>query len=121
MPESKGVNTRIDYLYRDASNYKVFNSEVVSGVFSSADIQEMKTCLSDGEFFIPEQVGLPENRFDSLSDDDHIWFELYPETDISETDAAPTLALSCEDLMRGFRTAKKNWDEIGAMRRLGII
>lgn len=47
------LNTKIDYLYRDASNYKVWNSCVISGELSSSNIDEIMETLVDGENFFP--------------------------------------------------------------------
>lgn len=70
------MNTRIDYLYRDASNYKQPNSVVVSGLFTARQVGEILGCLNDGEYFIPSQVGLPETRFGEITEDDHCWLNL---------------------------------------------
>lgn len=76
------MNTLFEYLYRDASNYKVFSRFILSGTLSEAQVSDIKGKLNDGENFIPSKVGLPENRFASWTEDDHDWFELI---DISET------------------------------------
>ncbi len=71
------MNTRINYLYRDADNYKMPNSCVVIGEISEVQIAEVISCLDCGEYFIPRQVGLPEKRFDRFDEEvDHCWFEL---------------------------------------------
>ncbi|MBP3585213.1 MAG: hypothetical protein J6J59_05960 [Peptococcaceae bacterium] len=71
------LNTKIEYLYRDASNYKIYNECVVKGILTAEQREEIVDCLSEGEYFIPSQVGLPEKRFDDWTEDDHPWFELY--------------------------------------------
>lgn len=60
------MNTKIEYLYRDASNYKKINQVIVSGTFDEAQKESIQDCLSEGEYFIPRQVGFPEMRFDKL-------------------------------------------------------
>src|SRR5699024_10207670 len=70
------MNTRITYLYRDASNWKKYNEVVVSGTFTADQVSEIVGCLNDGEYFIPKQVGFPEIRFEKITEDDHCWFEL---------------------------------------------
>lgn len=52
-------NTRISYLYRDASNYKQHNEVVVPGTFTQEQIEAIIGCLDAGEYFIPVQVGFP--------------------------------------------------------------
>jgi len=100
-------NTRINYLYTDASNYKAHNTAVVSGELSEAQIAEINACLHDSEFFIPAQVGLPEERFEKWDDqDDHCWFTLQS---IYSTPEAPTVSLTAEQLLSNFRASKNNW------------
>ena len=54
------MNTRINYMYRDASNYKVQNDVIVPGIVSDEQISEIISCLDSGEFFIPSKVGFTE-------------------------------------------------------------
>lgn len=69
------MNTKLNYLYRDADNYKMPNSCVVIGEISEAQIAEVISCLDCGEYFIPQQVGLPEKRFDRFDEEvDQCWF-----------------------------------------------
>lgn len=103
------MNTRINYLYRDASNYKVLNSAVIRGELSEEDQRTILSCLEDGEYFIPSQVGLDEERFGSWTEDDHCWFELEPGF-AEPTNATPS-NLTCEQLVANFLTAKDNWDD----------
>jgi len=74
------MNTLLEYLYRDASNYKQFGSVVLQGSISVKDIRPL---LIDGEYFIPSQVGLPdlqhkfkEQEFEYPTGDDHAWHEI---------------------------------------------
>ena len=61
------MNTKISYLYRDASNYKVGNTAVVAGEISEKDQKYIfGHCLDDDEWFIPHKVGLPEKTFVDL-------------------------------------------------------
>lgn len=103
------MNTRINYLYRDASNYKVLNTAVIRGELSEADQQIILSCLEDGEYFIPSQVGLDEERFGSWTEDDHCWFEMSPGF-AEPTNAAPG-NLDCAQLVANFLAAKDNWDD----------
>lgn len=57
------MNTKISYLYRDASNYKVPNECIVRGLLTDEQTKAILDCL-DMDNFIPSQVGLPERRFD---------------------------------------------------------
>ncbi|HBA60924.1 MAG TPA: hypothetical protein DCZ92_08905 [Elusimicrobia bacterium] len=74
------MNTLLEYLYRDASNYKQHGSVVLQGAISLKDIQPL---LIDGEYFIPSQAGLPDLQhkfkdqgFEYPTEDDHAWHEI---------------------------------------------
>lgn len=74
------MNTLLEYLYRDASNFKQRGSVVVEGAIAVKDIRHL---LIDGEYFVPSQVGLPdlqhkfrEQGFDFPAEDDHTWHEI---------------------------------------------
>ena len=62
------MNSRIDYLYRDASNYKRFGSVVVEGELLPADWEMIRSRLEMGELFVAEQVGLPSLRNEWLAE-----------------------------------------------------
>ena len=74
------MNTLLEYLYRDASNYKQHGSVVLEGTISLKDIRHL---LIEGEYFIPSQAGLPdlqhkfkEQGFEYPTEDDHAWHEI---------------------------------------------
>ena len=48
-----------EYLYRDASNYKVGGEIFLSGVPTQNDMAALRACLDSGEYFVAEQVGIP--------------------------------------------------------------
>ena len=90
------TNTRIHYLYRDASNYKVSN--------------EIAGCLMDGEYFIPSKIGFPEKKFEDETEDDHPWFELH-KGDFEPTLEEPQIDNSPEEIVAIFQNAKNRWEE----------
>lgn len=102
------MNTQIYYLYRDASNYKNMNWQVVSGTLTDEQIEKITESMDGGEYFIPRQVGLPEERFEKITEDDHCWFEI---SRIFKTDSEPTLELTAEELYQNFINASGNWNE----------
>lgn len=105
------MNTKISYLYRDGDNYKSWNEAIVSGTLTSNDIQRIIECLDSGEFFVPSVVGLPEKRFDDgLTEADHIWFELCAGS-FESTEAAPTVLISAQVLLRRFLAAAGHWED----------
>lgn len=108
------MNTIIEYLYRDASNYKQWNKVVIRGELSSEQLERIEACL-DGEYFVPRSVGLPEFRItDYRTDDDHCWFEWEVYDEIELTEASPTVDISADELVERFERVSK-WDETGWM------
>ena len=70
------MNTKIEYLYRDASNYKQHNEVVIAGEMTPQDAERIAAHMFEGDGFVPRQVGLPETRImDYRTDDDHALFE----------------------------------------------
>ncbi len=111
------VNTRLDYLYRDASNYKQTSSVVFTGTLSAADRERFVAALDRGEWFIAEQVGLVNlrERWASPSEDDHIWHEsagLWP-TDEPADDGRSIVEFVDE-------VERTTWDEPAAVARLEV-
>lgn len=103
---SKGVdstNTRVDYLYRDGSNYKMHSSEIVSGAITPEQVEQIKNSLIDGEYFYPADVGLPENRFESTYEGDPDWFEMNCEGNFAKTTEPPTVNITVEQLVENFK------------------
>lgn len=72
------MNSKFSYLYRDASNYKQFGYVVFSGEYAEQDKTLLLDNLHEGDFFIPEDVGLQplQEKFESVSIDDHPWHEI---------------------------------------------
>ncbi len=120
----KTPNTRIAYLYRDASNYKAAGEVVVAGQIT---FRQLSHCLDGGEFFIPQQVGweplqseLTTYSGGQLTEDDHVWHELRAE-DFAPTDAEPTLPCSARDVVEAFtRAHAEGWNVGRYARELGL-
>ena len=49
----------MEYLYRDADNYKAFGKILLSGNVTESYVAEIKSFLDFGEIFVAEQVGIP--------------------------------------------------------------
>ena len=98
------MNTKINYLYRDAGNYKVFQSQVLSGEITEEQKNTILThCFPGDYFFIPSRVGLSETRFDSWSVDDLDWFEL---EGFELTEEEPDCDITVSELTENFLKAK---------------
>ncbi len=110
------MNTIIQYLYRDASNYKKWNEVIIRGELSSEQLERIEACLFDGEYFVPRSVGLPEVRItDYRTDDDHCWFEwAVCDVEMEFTEACPTVDMSADELVERFEQVSQ-WDETGWM------
>lgn len=107
LPEDKlPNNTLVEYLYRDGSNYKLYSEAILPGILTDEEMNEITDCLDEGSYFLPGQVGLPDDNRYSGTEDDHPWFEL---EDISSTSQNPTTELTAKELLKNFRDAKDNW------------
>lgn len=107
-------NTKIHYLYRDASNYKKPNSIVVPGRYTEEQIQTIISCLNEGQWFVPHKVGFPEEKFEDETEADHPWFELYA-CDFDETSESPQLEKNPDEIVQLFLQAKDNWLDLSQM------
>jgi hypothetical protein len=94
------MNTLLEYLYRDASNYKQHGSVVMQGALSLKDICHL---LIDGEYFIPSQAGLPDLQhkfrdqgFEYPNEDDHTWHEIIL---MRPTRRKPTISLHRKEFL----------------------
>lgn len=69
------MNTVFNYLYRDGSNYKRWGSVVFAGTITDVLTQRFARSLESGEFFIADQLRLPEIFPDTwpIYADDHCW------------------------------------------------
>lgn len=117
------MNTRIIYLYRDASNNKQSTSIVLEGPLIPDQIAAIEQACDEERSFIPGDVGLPElqslwvDHGCPLTDDDHVWHELI---EITVTNDPPTMSLTAEALYTRF-VAVTHWDVDGAMARVGLV
>ena len=110
------MNTKISYLYRDASNYKTFNEVVINGILSLDDIEPY---FKDGTFFIPSEVGLSDLQNNPFTSDDHIWHEI---DEIKPTVELPTVQLNAPEFIEKFKKALSNgWNEYKVFKRKGLI
>ncbi len=51
--------TALDYLYRDAANFKAHATVRLSGTLTPAEIAEVFARCDSGTYFVPEQLRLP--------------------------------------------------------------
>lgn len=105
------MNTYFGYLYRDASNYKVWNEVIINGRLTPKQKEDIISTLNEGLWFIPEQVGLPVERFSDVTEDDHCWCELELEN-INDTDLPPTELGTVQKIYDAFMATNGNWDDV---------
>ena len=97
------MGTKIDYVYRDASNYKIWGSIAVSGELS---LVQVRPFLFDLQYFIPDEVGLTRLTPRELLSDDH---ELHEFVEFSKV-KLDFCELSAEQLLKNFEAASsKGW------------
>lgn len=79
------MNTKLWYMYRDASNYKEHDFVILSGEFTP----EQREYLEQVEEFIPMEVGLEslQERLGEFGEDDHVFHEI---SELEPTDEEPT-------------------------------
>ena len=104
-------NTQVDYAYRDANNYKMYNTVVLEGNLTYEQIEFILSTRRDDEFFIPAQVGLPEKRFPDYDPNaDHPWFVL-PDEAFSPTNQKATHSITAAELFEKFKKVGGAWIE----------
>ncbi len=73
-------NIEINYLYRDAGNYKLYGSKVFSNNENlplQVIRQNIESKLIDGLYFIPETWGIERLKFDKFDAmEDYSWHEI---------------------------------------------
>lgn len=105
--ETSGCNTRIEYLYRDAHNYKQRDTIVVAGVLTEKEQHELREALQS-DCFIPEQVGMRPLQADLQAfgpGEDDAWHEI---DQISITEETTTFPGTAQELLARFKAA--DWD-----------
>lgn len=106
------ANTVLTFMYRDGANYKTHNSAVLDGEMDQSQVLRVLACLDEGEFFIPERVGIRASRWNEYNEQfDHVWCTLY-EGDMQDVTDQPTdCGITPEELVRRFELMKGRWEE----------
>ena len=109
-------NTKIEYLYRDTDNWKMWGQVVLTG-YDASEVERIKASCSSGELFLAEEVGLPVLRETHDMRFDHIWHEFHS---AEPTDEPPTNpARTIQDLASAFvRAEAEGWPEARALKNL---
>jgi hypothetical protein len=107
--------TIFEYLYRDASNYKVWGTLLLAGLASEADRQVLESKFESGDCFIAEQLGIPAlygelwELSDGPTDDDHVWHTFHALRAVTPEDEASEVFGTLADLVAKI-VAVTEWD-----------
>ena len=111
------THVRFIYLYRDASNYKQHGEVILSNetqmTLEEID-QQICSYLSDGTFFIAQQVQLEERFFAIVNEDDHPWHEFVQVESTTDPifDPIPEAKRDIAQLLKELKQAHSTgWDE----------
>ncbi len=104
------MNTKLYYLYRDASNYKTQNMAVLEGEMTSEVFDRLLACCDTDNTFIPQNVGLDLIRdWEYDPQEDHPWCELESFELCSESASS---GLTVQELLDSFEQRRNNWDDV---------
>ena len=95
---SMGLNSQLNYFSVDDCGFKTWGSDVISGKLTEDQIEIIRSCLMEGEFFDPIAVG--------LSGLGSTFVGIHPEG-FSLTNAEPTVSLTPDELVEKFLREKK--------------
>ena len=104
-----------EYLYRDASNYKVWGTLLLEGVANESDRQVLASKFESSEFFIAEQLGIPALYADlwefsnGPTEDDHVWHTFHALRAVAPDDTNAEVFGSVADLVVKIKSVKE-WD-----------
>lgn len=100
MVEQSGQNIQFDYLYRDAGNYKLFNSVIFSNNHNLSIeqiVKFIKISFIDNGWFDPLACGIPKLKFIEFDEElDSEWHEL---SKISFTDQAANMDVDISNFL----------------------
>jgi len=96
-------NTKIGYMYRDASNYKFYGDFIVEGILSKDKVAKY---LHDSEFFIPHEIGLDHLLDMPINQDDH---NLHTFEDFLPTEETDFTCTAFELIDRIKKAHSKGW------------
>lgn len=99
------MNIKLNYLYRDFSNYKKFGSIIISNP-NNLPFQIIKSSIKEylieGEYFNADQLKLPSLFFEDKNEDDHEWHEF---ESLELTNHLPEVDFTILDLISKLKNA----------------
>lgn len=107
-----------EYLYRDASNYKVWGELLLVGRLGEKDLARIRDRFDSGLYFIAEQLCIPplyeqlwESCGDGPSDDDHVWHEFYAVRPATDAERSVLVVWGDAGDLVGAILKVERWDE----------
>ena len=103
------IYTVLEYQYRDAGNYRAFGEILIEGEVLKSDLDSLAPYLYDGEYFIPEEVGIPPlqpmlwEEFGSDNENDHDWHTFVCVRECRSEDMTLPVWGSKEELIQRFQ------------------
>ena len=112
-------NTRFNYMYRDASNYKSCGSVVFRGGIAEALSTRLSAALESTEFFIADQIRIADVFLADwpLEQDDHCW-HAFSDTELtSDAPDDPHVRTIEEFVAEVERVSMEGWKIFDPMHR----
>lgn len=112
----------LEYLYRDAANWKTYGEALLAGAWSEPLTRQLEATLDPDRQFVAEEVGLPSLHdlhaatYGCEPDLDHGFHEfvrLRPATAVDLVFADPLFTV--EEMVNAFLAAAGRWRSGGAM------
>jgi hypothetical protein len=112
-------NTRFNYLYRDASNYKSWGSVVFRSGIDDTLSARLSAALESTEFFIADQIRIPEVFLPDwpLEQDDHCWHGFSDTELTSDAPDDPHGRTIAEFVAEVERASREDWKIFDPMHR----
>jgi hypothetical protein len=115
------MSIALDYLYRDAANWKTSEFAYLAGDLTDEQIETLNE-LAGEPVFIPGQIGLPDlqENLGSLDENSHVWHEI---VSVERSGFAPTVGATAQEFYEAATRGQQDdfWDVPGAMREVGIL
>ena len=117
--------TEIQFVYRDASNYKNGASVFFEGAITQEQRTAIQNTLDQQMYFIPHDVGLKELQSglpNYPSEDDHVWHEMEGALVVESLPPDAEVKGNIRELADAFASigSPSGWKIEEAMRRLNL-
>ena len=116
--DPKELNTQMNYMYRDAANYKTHYEIVVGGKINEKQKEIIRSACEENTYFIPRAIGL-EGGFTEMDTEydpelDHPWCEIN-ENSFTLTRKKADSGFTVEELVEAFNNTKACWENFNSI------